>query len=156
MATEFATESKEGLHLIALLHSQIYYEGTKSSVLVCVKGKRDLHQQKQGLQVEGSDVFPPLSTWNPAAGVVSSFGLLSRRETWTHLSKHITRELARGWRGAARGQAETQSRACSAWGRVRGHPPAVCHSLTPEYKDDKAWLILEVAPGWDERQQTQA
>lgn len=128
-----------------LLQSQIYYERTKSSVLVCVKDKRDLHQQKQSLQAQGSDVCPPFSTWKPTAGVVSSFELLSRRETWTHLSKHATRlatELARGWRGGIQGQAERQSRACSAWERrVRGHPAAVYRSLTGRYKDEKAWLI---------------
>lgn len=68
----------------------MYYKSTKRLVLVCVKDKRDLYQQEHGLQVRGHDASPPFSTCEPTAGVVPSFGLLSRRETLTNPSEYST------------------------------------------------------------------
>lgn len=72
----------------------MYDESTKHSVWVCVKDKRDLYQQEE--VVQGCGVSPLLGTCEPTAGVVSSFGLLSRRQTLTHLSESSTGHCAAG------------------------------------------------------------
>jgi len=79
------------------------YESTTQSVLVCMKDKQGLHQRQPSLQVQGSDASPPFSTCEPTAGVVSSFGLLRRRETLVQLSKPSTGHRAGGARGEAEG-----------------------------------------------------
>lgn len=73
----------------------MYYERTKSLVLVCVKDKRDLHRQKQNLQVQGSDGFPPLA---PKQGLLS---LGNEGQGASYCSLPLLNPRVQRWQGLA-------------------------------------------------------